>query len=169
MFRGAEWNISFFLSFFIANLFLQLLYYRRRNKRIKSVVSMLSGGALERSNSPFIESIVEPCVSKNRKEIFAVWVWLGRKSSKRVRRWKKVSMSSRKWNLCTCVLERKKNNFEITVVILRCKKCWSLLFTKDFKISELLPKHPFFYFRDLSKNGEGNKQRRRRKYMHKTN
>ena len=42
-----------------------------------------------------------------------------------------------------CVRE-KKNNFEITVVILRYQKCWSLLFKKDFKIPELLPKHPFF-------------------------
>ena len=30
---------------------------------------MLSCGALERSNNPYIE-IVEPCVSKNQKEIF---------------------------------------------------------------------------------------------------
>ena len=134
-----DWVKYIFLP--IANLFLQFLYYRRRNKRIKTVVSMLSGGALERSNSPFIESIVEPCVSKNRKEIFAMWVWLGRKSSKRVRRWKNVSLSSRMRNLCTCVLERK---IEITVVILRYQKCWSLLFKKDFKIPELLPKHPFF-------------------------
>ena len=36
------------------------------------VVSMLSFGALERSNNPYIESIVEPCVSKNQKEIFVM-------------------------------------------------------------------------------------------------
>ena len=34
---------------------------------------MLSCGALERSNSPYIELIVEPYVSKNHK-IFAMWV-----------------------------------------------------------------------------------------------
>ena len=90
------------------NLFLLLLYYRRRNKRHKTVLSMLSCVALERSNSSFIESIVEPCVSKSRKEIFAVLVWLGIKFWKRVRWWKKVFMSNRKRNLCTCVWERKK-------------------------------------------------------------
>ena len=35
---------------------------------------MLSCGALERSNSPFIESIVEPYVSKIQKDVFAMWV-----------------------------------------------------------------------------------------------
>ena len=35
---------------------------------------MLYCGALERSNNPFIESIVEPCVFKNQKKIFAMWV-----------------------------------------------------------------------------------------------
>ena len=44
---------------------------------------MLSCGALERSNNPYIESIVEPCVSMNQKDIFAMWVWLGWKSWKR--------------------------------------------------------------------------------------
>ena len=36
---------------------------------------MLSYGALERSNNPYKGSIVEPCVSKNQKEIFAMWVY----------------------------------------------------------------------------------------------
>ena len=36
------------------------------------VVSMLSCGALERSNDPYIESIVRPWFSKNQKDIFAV-------------------------------------------------------------------------------------------------
>ena len=35
---------------------------------------MLSGGALERGSNPYIESIVEPCVHKNQKEIFAMRV-----------------------------------------------------------------------------------------------
>ena len=35
---------------------------------------MLSYGALEKSNNPHIESIVEPCISKNQKQIFAMWV-----------------------------------------------------------------------------------------------
>ena len=32
---------------------------------------MPSCGALEGSDNPYIESILEPCVSKNQKEIFA--------------------------------------------------------------------------------------------------
>ena len=35
---------------------------------------MLSCGALEKSNNPYIESIVKLCVSKNEKGIFAMWV-----------------------------------------------------------------------------------------------
>ena len=35
---------------------------------------MLSCGALERSNNPYIEWIAEPCVTKNQKEIFVMWV-----------------------------------------------------------------------------------------------
>ena len=41
---------------------------------------MLSCGALERSNNPYIESIVETYVSKNQKEILAMRVRLERKS-----------------------------------------------------------------------------------------
>ena len=62
------------IYFFCYNLFLYFLYYRRRNDRLKTVVSMLSYGAVERSNNPYIESIFEPCVFKNQKEIFAMWV-----------------------------------------------------------------------------------------------
>ena len=56
------------------NLFLQFLYYRRLNERLKTVVSMLSCGALAKSNNPYIESTVGLCFSKNQKEIFAVWI-----------------------------------------------------------------------------------------------
>ena len=56
------------------NLFLQFLYYRSRNNRLKTVVSMLSCGAFDRGNNPYIESIVKPYVSKNQKEIFTMWV-----------------------------------------------------------------------------------------------
>ena len=34
---------------------------------------MLSYGALEKSDNPYIELIVETCVSKNQKKIFAMW------------------------------------------------------------------------------------------------
>ena len=38
------------------------------------VVFILSSGAFERSNNSYIESIVGPCVSKNKKEIFAMCI-----------------------------------------------------------------------------------------------
>ena len=50
---------------------------------------MLSCRALEKSNDPYIESLVEPCVSKNQKGIFAMWVWLERKFWKRAERMEK--------------------------------------------------------------------------------
>ena len=61
--QGAEIYLSRY------NLFLQFLHYRRKNNRLKMVVSILSCGAFERSKNPYIESNVEPCVSKNQKEI----------------------------------------------------------------------------------------------------
>ena len=98
------------------NLFLQFLYYKRGNKLLKTVFSMLSCGALGRSNNPYIESIVDRvflrirdlrCVGLILKEIL-----------KKTEAMKKLSMS-RKQNLYTCVLGRKKNSFEISVIILR--------------------------------------------------
>ena len=68
---------NLFLQFFHAITYIIL---HRRSKRLKTVVSMLSCGALERRNNPYIESIVVPCVSKSQKEIFVMWVWFGRKS-----------------------------------------------------------------------------------------
>ena len=85
--------------------------------------------------------------------------------------WKRVS-TGLKWNLRISVQERKekKINFEISVIILRYIRNVNLLFKKDFKIAELLTKTSFFcYFRDRPKNGEGNKQKRRRKYTSKSN
>ena len=35
---------------------------------------MLSFGALERSNNPYIKSIFKPCFSKNQKEALAIQV-----------------------------------------------------------------------------------------------
>ena len=40
---------------------------------------MLSYGALERSNNPHIETIAEPCVSENWKQILAMWGLLVKK------------------------------------------------------------------------------------------
>ena len=69
-----------------------------------------------------------------------------------------------------CVEEKKNNGFEIVIIILRTIRNVNLLFKKDFKIAELLTKTSFFlYFRDRPKNGEGNKQRRRRKYTRQSN
>ena len=64
------------------NLFFQFLYYREENEQLKRLylLSMLSCGALEKSNNSYIEPIVEPCVSKNQKEIFGMWVWIGKEN-----------------------------------------------------------------------------------------
>ena len=35
---------------------------------------MLFYGALQRSSNLYIESIVDPCLSKNQNKIFAMWV-----------------------------------------------------------------------------------------------
>ena len=56
-FRGLNVNISCY------NLFLQFLYYRRRNKRPRETfISMLSCGALERSHNSYQGGL-------NKKEI----------------------------------------------------------------------------------------------------
>ena len=69
-----------------------------------------------------------------------------------------------------CGGEKKNNSFEIHVIILRYIKNVNLPFKKDFKFAELLNKRSFFlYFRDRPENGEGNKQRRLRKNMRKSN
>ena len=76
---------------------------------------MLSCDALERSNKPHIESTVEPCVSKNQKEIFAMWVWLGRKSWKRAQAMEKSTHELKAEFVYLILWERKINSFEITV------------------------------------------------------
>ena len=72
--------------------------------------------------------------------------------------------------LIVCGGEKKNNSFEIHFIILRYIKNVNLPFKKDFKFAKLLTKTSFFlYFRDRPENGEGNKQRRYRKYMRKSN
>ena len=89
---------------------------------------MLSCGALERSNNPYIKSIVEPCVSKNQKTIFAMWVWLGRKSWKRAEAMKKSIHELKAELVYLFVWVEKINSFEITVIIFKVyKKCNSLI------------------------------------------
>ena len=51
-----------------------VLILQKRNKQFKTVASMLSCGAPERSKNSYIEPTVKPCVSKNQKEIFSMWV-----------------------------------------------------------------------------------------------
>ena len=87
---------------------------------------MLFCGALERSNNPYIESIVEPCVSKDQKEILATSVWLGRKSQKRAES-KEKSIHGLKAEFVYLTLgEKKINGYEITVIIFNVfKKCKS--------------------------------------------
>ena len=94
---------------------------------------MLSCVALERSNNPYIESIVEPCVSKNDKDIFAVSVWLGKNSKKRAKAMEK-SIHELKAEFVYLILweNRELTSFEITVIIFKVfKKCKSLI-EKEF-------------------------------------
>ena len=119
---------------------------------------MLSCGALGRSKNPYIESIMELCVSQNQKEILAIWIWLGRKSWKRakgLRQWKNAFMNESRIcvfrYVCVCVWEKRINSFDITVNV-------NLQFKIGFKSAELLTKTSFFlYFRDRPTNGKGRK------------
>ena len=92
------------------NLFLQ--FFR------ETVESMLSCGALERSNNPHIESIVKSGVSKNENGIFAMWVWLERKSWKRAEAMEKSIPKLKAEFVCMCV-GGKKTVFKVY------KKCKS--------------------------------------------
>ena len=67
---------------------------------------MQSCDALERSNNSYIESIVEPSVSQNQKGIFAMWVWLERKSWSRAEAMEKNIPQLKAEFVCMC--ERKK-------------------------------------------------------------
>ena len=84
--------------------------------------------------------------------------------------WKKVSMSKVEF-MYLCVREKKNNNFEISVIILKYMRNLHLFYSKRIlKLQNFLQKASFFlYLRGLPKNGEGNKQRGRRKYTRKSN
>lgn len=62
------------MFFFAIAYFCSSPIYRRRNNELEIVVSMLSCGGLERNNNPYIESIMEPFISQNQKEILSMWV-----------------------------------------------------------------------------------------------
>ena len=137
-------GVSFLLQLSLA----YVMYTEEEINNLKTVISMLSFGALERSNNSFIKTIVELCVSKNQKEMITMWVWLVRKSRKMAEAMKKVSLSWKR-NLCMCVWEKNITSFEITVIILCYIRNVSLWFKKDFKSAELLTETFFpLYFRD---------------------
>ena len=72
--------------------------------------------------------------------------------------------------VCMCVREKKNISFEIHAIILRYIRNINLPFKKDFKFTEFLTKTSLFLcFRYRPKNSEGNKLRRRRKYIRKSN
>ena len=68
---------------------------------------MQSCDAIERSNNSYIESIVEPSVSQNQKGIFAMWVWLERKSWNRAEAMSQKNIPQLKAEF-VCMCERKK-------------------------------------------------------------
>ena len=73
LFRGL---IEIYIS--CNNLFLQFLYYREEINNLKRLYLCYLVVLLREVT--YIEPIVEPCVSKNQKEIFGMWVCLGKKS-----------------------------------------------------------------------------------------
>ena len=54
---------------FLAINFFAVLIYTEEEKNLEIIVPMLSSSDFERSNSPDIESIMEPFVSKNQIQI----------------------------------------------------------------------------------------------------
>ena len=54
---------------------------------------MLPCGALDRSSNLYIEWVVEPCVSKNQKGVFSMWVNWNENAEKGLRQWEKISLS----------------------------------------------------------------------------
>ena len=62
------------VSFLLQLSFAYVMYAEEETNNLKTVISMLSFGALERSNNSYIKTIVELCVSKNQKEMITMWV-----------------------------------------------------------------------------------------------
>ena len=71
---GVGTSESFIKYIFLAVTYFSSFMHSKKNKRLQTVASMVSSGAFERSDNSYKESIVEPCASKNQKEILAVWV-----------------------------------------------------------------------------------------------
>ena len=109
---------------------MQFFYTEEEISNLEAVVPMLFCGALERSNNPYIKPIVEPSVFKNQKEILGMWICLERKY------WKRTGVMVKKYpwaesGICVCV-KRKKNSFEITVIIFKASKKCKSPFQKGF-------------------------------------
>ena len=70
-----------------------------------------------------------------------------------------------------CIRKKKNNSFAISVIILRYIRNINLSYSKRIlKLQNFLQKTSFsLYFWGRPKNGERNKQRKRRKYMRKSN
>ena len=68
---------------------------------------MLSCRTLEKSNNPYIESLEEPCVSKNQKGIFAMSIWLERKFWKIAETVENSIPEMRAKFMCMCVLKKQ--------------------------------------------------------------
>ena len=70
-----------------------------------------------------------------------------------------------------CIREKKNNSFEISIIILRYIRNVNLSYsTLILKLPNFLQKTSFFlYLTGRPKNRDGNKQRRCRKYMRKSN
>ena len=120
---------------------------------------MPSCGSLERSINPYIESIAEPFVSQNQKEVLVMWVSLGKKFWKKAEAVEKSIHKLKAVFVYLYVCERAKKVTALNLVesFLRHIRNLNLLFKKFFKSIELLTKTSFFlYCRDLPENGEGN-------------
>ena len=63
-------GVSFLLQLSLA----YVMYTEEEINNLKTVISILFFGALERSNNSYIKPIVELYVSKNQKEILTMWV-----------------------------------------------------------------------------------------------
>ena len=99
---------------------------------------MLFCGAYERNNNPEIDSIVEPSVSKNQKEIFPVWFGLERKSWERDEAMENSISELKVEFVCMCVT-RKKQQFLWYIGNV------NLPFKKDFKFADFLTKTSFSF------------------------
>ena len=56
-----------------------VILQKKKKKRLReNILSMLSCGALERSNNPYIKSIVEPFASKSERDLRYVYL-IGKK------------------------------------------------------------------------------------------